>query len=157
MTTCKRSCPSDCLSPRNSQQQRPNAFAPSCFPTCDRTQITSTDSMEASHLYNDRVKRRAVRRVRLNDLLCASLEFVLHRGRPWLSPSYTLLPRTRVHRVLLANTRLHASTWLSRSPTLSSRATHPTDLKVGQYRYLPSRVMCQQQEVSGVSPKVPAQ
>ena len=70
----------------------------------------------------------------------------LHTGRPWLCPSYTLLPRTRVHRVLLANTRLHVSTWSSRSSTRSSRATHPTDLKVGQYRYLPSRVMCQPPE-----------
>jgi hypothetical protein len=70
----------------------------------------------------------------------------LHTGRPGLSPSYTLLARRTVHRVLLANTRLHASTWSSRSPTRSSRATHPTDLKVGQYRYLPSPVMCQLQE-----------
>jgi len=37
--------------------------------------------MEVSHLYNDGVKLRAVRRVRLNDLLCASWEFVFSISR----------------------------------------------------------------------------
>jgi len=92
------------------------------------------------------IKRaKSRRRVRLL-ARTGSPTWPLHTGRPWISPSYTLLPRTRVHRVLLPNTCLHASTWSSRSPTLSSHATHPTDLKVGQYRYLPSRVMCQPQE-----------
>src|SRR5437764_2987905 len=49
-----------------------------------------------------------------------------HTGIPWLSPSSRSLPRTTVHRVSLANTRRHASTWSSRSTTRASRAIRPT-------------------------------
>jgi hypothetical protein len=49
----------------------------------------------------------------------------LHTGKPWLSPSSRSLPRTTVHRVLLANTRRHASTWSLRSTLRASRPSHP--------------------------------
>ncbi len=49
----------------------------------------------------------------------------LHTGRPWLSPSSRSLPRTTVHRVSLANTRRHASTWSLTSANRRSRAIGP--------------------------------
>src|SRR5881227_2594370 len=52
----------------------------------------------------------------------------LHTGRPWLAPSSRSLPRTTVHRMSLANTRRHASTWSSRSAKRVSRASGPNTL-----------------------------
>src|SRR6476469_4334786 len=67
-----------------------------------------------------------------------------------LSPSSRSLPRTTVHRVSLANTRRHASTWSSRSTTRARRASRPTTftstLTFHEYTSWPSRVMCHPHE-----------
>jgi hypothetical protein len=61
----------------------------------------------------------------------------LQTGRPWLSPSSRSLPRTTVHRVSLANTRRHASTWSSRSAKRARRASGPTTFTSACPRLLP--------------------
>ena len=74
----------------------------------------------------------------------------LHTGRPWLSPSSRSLPRTTVHRVSLANTRRHASTWSSRSAKRARRASGPKTFTIAlsfhEYTSWPSRVMCHPHE-----------
>ena len=72
-------------------------------------------------------RAKSTRRVRLLSRI-GSPTCRLHTGRPWLSPSSRSLPRTTVHRVSLANTRRHASTWSSRSAKRARRASGAGDL-----------------------------
>ncbi len=102
-------------------------------------------------------RAKSTRRVMLLSRM-GSPTCLLHTGNPWLSPSSRSLPRTTVHRVSLANTRRHASTWSSISTMRVSRPIHRPKFsclcKDGGYTSLPSRVICQPQEKIEARPRL---
>src|SRR6185369_16847760 len=79
-----------------------------CRPTIAGASWTSSSFCRASTMNRAKSTRRVRLLLRMGSPTCR-----LHTGRPWLSPSSRSLARTAVHRVSLANTRRHASTWSS--------------------------------------------